>query len=133
MAHDRVRVTLLRRPILDTEAQWKTVAISGTWKTRVTQLLSAATVPAGFTLPDGWVIADTQRVLSPRLDVDARNPRVVTFDVNFGALTGARRHFVLLAVVHSDPDPVTVDTLTGANLEELILFSHHVAARVVVV
>ena len=133
VAHDRVRVTLLRRPILDTEAQWKTVAISGTWKTRVTQLLSAATVPAGFTLPDGWVIADTQRVLSPRLDVDARNPRVVTFDVNFGALTGARRHFVLLAVVHSDPDPVTVDTLTGANLEELILFSHHVAARVVVV
>ena len=133
VAHDRVRVTLLRRPILDTEAQWKTVAISGTWKTRVTQLLSAATVPAGFTLPDGWVIADTQRVLSPRRDVDARNPRVVTFDVNFGALTGARRHFVLLAVVHSDPDPVTVDTLTGANLEELILFSHHVAARVVVV
>jgi hypothetical protein len=98
----------------------------------VTQLLSDSP-PPGLTLPDGWLIAGTQRVLSPRLDVDARNPRVVTFDVNFGALTGAKRHFVLLAIVHSEPDPVTVDTLTGANLQELILFSHHVAARVVVV
>jgi hypothetical protein len=132
VAHDRVRVTLLRRPIPDTEPQWITIAITGAWKTRVTQLLSD-NPPPGLTLPDGWVTAGTQHVLSPRRDVDARNPRVVTFDVDFGTLTGARRHFVLLAVVHSDPDPVTVDTLTGVNLQELILFSHHVAARVVVV
>jgi len=130
--HDGVRVTLLRRAIPDDEPHWITIAISGTWKTRVTQLLSDSP-PPGLTLPDGWLIAGTQRVLSPRLDVDARNPRVVTYDVNFGALTGAKRHFVLLAIVHSEPDPVTVDTLTGANLQELILFSHHVAARVVVV
>ena len=129
---DQVRVTLLRRAIPDNEAQWITIPISGTWKTRVTQLLSASP-PPGLTLPDGWVTAGTQRVRSPQRDIDARNPRVVTFDVNFAALTGAPRRFVLLGIVHSEPDPVTVQSLAGDNLQELILFSHHAAARIVVV
>jgi hypothetical protein len=62
--------------------------------------------------------------------VDARTPRPVTFDVDF---TGnpAGQKFVLLAVVHSTPDPVSAASLTGATLQELVLKCHQVAIRTV--
>jgi single-stranded DNA-specific DHH superfamily exonuclease len=55
---------------------------------------------------------------------------VVTFTVDFSALA-RNRHMVLLAIVHSGVDGVTAADLTGATLRELVLNSHHVAARVV--
>lgn len=128
---DQVRVALLRRVLPDNQDTWGAVALSATWKTRVTQLLSGQTLPPGFVLPDGWVAAGSPRMASPRQEVDASHPRVVTFDVNFTAVTGTRRPFVLLAVVGSDVDPVSPQTLAGDTLEDLVQFSHHTAARVI--
>jgi hypothetical protein len=123
-----VRVTLLRRNLPATPADWPTVAIGDPWKTKVEQLMSGAP-PAGA-LPDGWTPADAVRTRPPTAPLDARNPRVVTFTVDFSALA-RNQHMVLLAIVHSDVDGVTAAGLTGVTLRELVLNSHHVAARVV--
>jgi hypothetical protein len=128
---DQIRVALLRRALPDNQNAWGTVAISATWKTRVTQLLSGNTLPPGFTLPDGWIVAGTPAVASPRFGVDAAHPRAVTFDVNFSTVPAGHRSFVLLAVVSSDVDPVSVQALGGDKIEDLVVFSHHAAARVI--
>jgi hypothetical protein len=129
----QVRVTLLRRLLTGPEETWGSVAISTAWKVSVQQLLSGDPLPPGWSLDDGWSTANTPRVLSPRGAVDARTPRAVTFDLNFTAITGPRTRDVLLAIVHSSADPVSVASLAGSTLEELVTFSHHVAARIIAV
>lgn len=127
--HGQVRVTLLRRQLPDVIAQWPGIAISAAWKTGVEQLMSGAA--GGGPLPDGWVPADTtSRTRLLTSDIDARTPRAVTFSVNFNNL-GHDKFAVLLAVVHSTPDPVSSASLTGATIQDLVLNCHQVAARVV--
>ena len=128
---DQVRVTLLRRLLTGPRESWGNLAISAAWKGRVQQLLSGNPLPPGFSLVDGWRTASTPAVLSPRGPIEVRTPRAVSFDINFTAVTGPRTRHVLLAIVHSDADPVTVASLAGSTLQELVEFSHHVAARTI--
>jgi hypothetical protein len=129
LGKDQVRVTLLQRALPPTVAQWGTQAIADTWKAAIQVLASGS--PFGGALPDGWQVSDggslTRQLTS---DIDARTPRVVTFDANFSGLT-IGQYAVLLAVVHSTPDPVTAASLIGATLQDLVLSCHQVAARVV--
>jgi hypothetical protein len=127
VAASDVRVALLRRPLLEPVAGWPSIGITMDWKSKV-EILIGGGAP-GFV--DGWTIADTTSGMrQPSVDVDARLPRVVTFTVDFtGAAPGSR--FLLLAVVHSVPDPLTATTLVGDHLQDLIRKSHQLAARVV--
>jgi hypothetical protein len=127
LAAASVKVTLLRRVLPANRAQWPTLAIGAPWKTAVEQLMSGATP----TLPDSWSVADSgTRVRALTGDVDARTPRTVTFDVTFAANL-ANQDIVLLAVVHSTPDPVTAAGLSGATLQDLVLNNHQIAVRTV--
>jgi hypothetical protein len=127
VAFGDIKVTLLRRALPATVTDWPAIGISMGWKSSVVLLLGGgATV-----FPDGWTIADTTSGMrQPTADLDARQPRVVTFTVDF---TGAARssRILLLAVVHSVADPLTAASLVGDHLQDLILKSHQVAARVV--
>lgn len=127
VAGDQVKVTLLRRPLDPDQTTWPGIAIAADWKDKVVQLIGGAS-PA---FPDNWTVADAASPTRPAPGtLDARLPRGVTFDVDFaGAAAPAR--FLLLAVVHSTPDPISVGSLIGDTLQNLILQSHQVAARVV--
>jgi hypothetical protein len=119
-----VRVALFRRPLSAVTAE-PVIPISADWKDKVAQLMGGG-VPAA--LPDTWEIADPIRTLQPSAGVDARTPRAVTFNVDFtGKPNGG---WILLAVVHSVPDPVSAATLVGNDVKELVLNSHQVATRV---
>jgi hypothetical protein len=126
----QVRLALFRRLLPADATQWPGIAISAAWKTAVQQLMSGSP-PGGWAMPDGWTAADSgSRTRQISSDIDARTPRAVTFDVDFkGATVGQK--IMLLAVVQSTPDPVSVASLVGDNLKDLILKSHQVAARVV--
>ncbi|HSD29374.1 MAG TPA: hypothetical protein VLL75_18870 [Vicinamibacteria bacterium] len=98
------------------------------WRGPVATLLTTGgAVPP---LPNNWAFADAaQPVRSPASPVDARLPRAVTFDVNFtGVAKGTR--FLLVAVVHSAIDPVT---LPDETLQPLVLGSRFVALRSVAI
>ena len=62
---------------------------------------------------------------SPSGPVDARLSRTVTFDVDFSTAAAAAL-VLLVAVVHSDADPVT---LAGATLQAVVLGNRFVALR----
>ncbi len=120
-----VRVALLRRPLaqLNTEP---VIALGADWKDRVALLMSGGVPPP---LPDSWEIADPIRTRQPGDSVDARTPRAVTFDVDFTG-TPPRTGWLLLAVVHSVPDPVSAASLAGNNVTDLVLNCHQVAGRI---
>jgi hypothetical protein len=123
VAASNVKVTLLRRDVTGTApAAW--AALAGSWAAPVqTFLRSGGATPA---LPGGWAFADAATpVRSPSAAVDARLPRAVSFDVDFtGAATGAR--VLLVAVVHSTVDPVT---LPNQTLQNLVLGTRFAALR----
>jgi hypothetical protein len=120
------RATLLRRELPNDAAQWPGIAISADFKTKLALLMGGG-APA---FPDGWTVADTiTSVREPSASVEARLSRGVTFDVNFAGNAGKK--FVLLGVVQSQPDQAAVASLVGDTLQDLILNSHQVAARVV--
>ena len=127
VAAGQVRVLLLRRPLDPNQATWPGIAISADWKDKVVLTMGGG-APA---LPDNWTVADAiLPTHSSASDIDARIPRALTFDVNFAG-AAAPAQFLVLAVVHSVPDPLSVAKLIGDNLQDLILNSHQVAARVV--
>lgn len=128
LAKDQVRVTLLMRPLPADNTQWAGIAMSEAWKSAVGQLMSGGPAPA---LPDNWSTTDAAFSTRPlRSDIDARTPRAVTFDADFTSLATGQ-YAVLLAIVHSTPDPVTAASLTGATLGDLVLNCHQVAVRIV--
>ena len=130
LASGSVKVSLLRRVLPANKAQWPAIAIGAPWKTALEQLMSGAT-PAGWSLPDGWTVADSgTRVRTLTSDVDARTPRTVAFDVSFSA-NSANQDVALLAVVHSTPDPVTAAGLSGGTLQDLVLQNRQIAIRTV--
>lgn len=130
LAGGDLRVALFRRPLPQDETLWPGLPVEPAFKTRIAELMSGSP-PAGWGPPAPWTVADTgfrSKVLTS--PIDARTPRGVTFETNFAGAAFDDR-FLLLAVVHSTPDPVSVASLTGTTLQEFILTCHHVAARVV--
>jgi hypothetical protein len=119
----QVQVTLLRRDVSGTNsAQWAIIA-GGFASTVQTFLRSGGAPPA---LGDGWTFADSgSPVRQVSGDVDARLPRATTFNVDFSALHKPAR-VLLLAVVHSQVDPVT---LPNQSLQSLVLGTRFVALR----
>jgi len=127
VAANQVKVILLRRDLPQNGALYPAIAISADWKDKVVQMMGGAPV----TLPDTWRNADTVFTnQSPLSDIDARLPRSVTFNVDFTGGAPLTR-IMLMAIVHSVPDPLSAVTLVGGTLLDLILRSHQVAARVV--
>lgn len=123
-----VSVLLLRREITDPAGDGGDIALSAAWKTAVVQRLGGAT-PA---LPDNWSVVGLAHPTAP---VSARIPRVVSFDIDFSAdppFTFDSR-WILLAVVSAATDEATAASLAGGTVRELVLGSHHVAARTVYV
>src|SRR6185295_10229087 len=120
---NQVKVTLLRRDVTGTaDPAW--AALAAAWTGPVQTLLRGG--GANPALADGWTFADTgTAVRSPNGPVDARLSRTVTFDVDFSATAAAAR-VLLVAVVHSDADPVT---LAGATLQAVVLGNRFVALR----
>jgi hypothetical protein len=132
VAKEDVRVTLLRREMSPHEPLWPLVAIPPDLKTRLQELLSGSP-PPGWALPSPWRLADpAMRTRQPAGSVSARIPRAVTFDLDLSDVTGSgSQKILLMAVVHSTVDPATVPSLAGDTLRDLILRSHHVAARMI--
>jgi len=120
---NQVKVTLLRRDVTGTaDPAW--AALAAAWTVPVQALLRGG--GANPALADGWSFADTgTAVRSPSGPVDARLSRAVTFDVDFSTTAAAAR-VLLVAVVHSDADPVT---LAGATLQAVVLGNRFVALR----
>ena len=123
VAANQVKVTLLRRDVTGTaDPGW--AALAAAWTVPVQALLRGG--GANPALADGWSFADTgTAVRSPSGPVDARLSRTVTFDVDFSTTAAAAR-VLLVAVVHSDADPVT---LAGATLQAVVLGNRFVALR----
>ena len=129
VAANDVRVAVFIRPVAATVSEWGAVAISDTLKIAISNLLTAA-APSPW--PGGLEMAPIDPAnlrLSPAAPVDARTPRAVSFAVDFSGV--ALGNYMLLAVASASTDPVSRDSLSGANVMELVLNSHHVGVRVV--
>ncbi|MGL6109345.1 MAG: hypothetical protein ACRC2B_04515, partial [Rubrivivax sp.] len=127
----QVRVTLLRRAVTGVANIGAALPVPVLWATAVQAAVRAAATPAPLPiLGDGWAFADeaaAQAVRSPAADVDVRQSRAATFDVDLrGLATGDR--VMLVAVVHTDADPATL-LPAPANLQALVLGSRFVSAR----
>ncbi len=135
---DQVRVTLLARDVSGNDANdaaWAALPCAWTGPVQVA-LRAGGPLPAFGSLPalaDGWRFADiTQPVRNPTGPLDPRLSRVVTFDVDLGAMLGppqvpaVPRRLMLVAVIHTQADPVD---MTGGNLRAVVLANRFVAAR----
>ena len=135
---DQVRVTLLARDISGTDADdsaWAALPCAWTGPVQVA-LRAGGALPAFGSLPalaDGWRFADsTQPVRNPSGPLDPRLSRVVSFDVDLGAMLGppqvpaVPRRLMLVAVIHTQADPVD---MTGGNLRPVVLANRWVTAR----
>lgn len=122
-----IRVLLLRREITD-GSDGATVALSPAWKTAVVDRLGGAAAA----LPDGW---EAVGLASPPGPVTARMPRAASFDVDFSVdppfTIGTT--WIFLAVVSAATDEATDASLGGGTVRDLVLNSHHVAARLIYV
>ena len=123
-----VRVLLLRRQIADADGDGGAIAISAAWKTAVVQRLAGAT-PA---LPDGWAVVGSA---SPTAAVSGPMPRAVSFDVDFAPDPpfAIDSRWIFLAVVSATLDTASDAKLAGGTIRDLVLNSHHVAARLIYV
>jgi hypothetical protein len=123
VAANNVQITLLRRDVTGTNSPSWTV-IAGGFTAAVQTFLRAGGAPPA--LPDSWTFADATTPVRPASgDVDARLPRSATFTVDFRGLH-AQARVLLLAVVHSTVDPVT---LPNQSLQTLVLGTRFVALR----
>ena len=131
-------MTLLARDISGTDANdaaWAALPCAWTGPVQVA-LRAGGALPAIGSLPalaDGWRFADiTQPVRNPTGPLDPRLSRVVTFDVDLGALLGppqvpaVPRRLMLVAVIHTQVDPVD---MTGGTLRTVVLANRFVALR----
>ena len=119
-----IRVALLMRPVGTTNAAaW--AALPCNWAAAVqTRLRAGGATPA---LADGWVFADAANPLRPvPAAVDATRSRTVSFNIDLAGVAKADR-VLLVAVVHSSADPVTLPP--GDPLETLARGTRFVAVR----
>jgi hypothetical protein len=95
------------------------------WATPVTDLLTNGTAPPPLT--GGWRLADAPVRRPSTVDVVAGAPTVIPFDVTLTTADITNNVLVVLvAVVHSPSDPVTI---SDVPLQQLTLSSPHVAVR----
>jgi hypothetical protein len=118
-----VKVTLLRFDATGVPGNAWDVILTD-WRPAIEDLLKVGnSIPA---LPTGWEFADG---FTPRRSlnaaVDARLPRAATFEVDFSTAKKGKR-FLLVAVVHSVVDPVS---LPDQTLQPLVLGTRFVALR----
>jgi hypothetical protein len=119
-----VRATLLRRDVTANSPHWETVDIDAPTCAAVNTALTSTTVP---NLAGPWSYADvTRTVRAPAHDVDARTPRPVTFEVDL--TTSALTTVMLLAVISTDVEPVTLST---GIVRDVVRADPHLAARVI--
>lgn len=126
-----VAVLLLLRTLTEPDASWPQIAIDDDWKQATVLAIGTGSAPAtGW--PDGWDVADTTAVrhLPPGANLDAANPRAVTFDLALPSALVSGTLVMLLAVCSSPTATVTEAKLAGANLGDLVQQSRHVAAHV---
>ncbi|CAN5808703.1 hypothetical protein BH11PSE8_BH11PSE8_22260 [soil metagenome] len=124
VAANGVRVTLLRRFTNGTrDTDW--AAFACPWTAAIQTFLRDGGAAPGLLGGDWFFANDAQPVLSPDGPIDARISRTVTFDVDLGAVVAGVR-VLLLAIVHSTADPVTLPALA---LQPLVLGSRFVALR----
>ncbi len=124
-----INVALFITPVPASAEEWAAVGISDALKLAMTNLLTAAA-------PAAWNSALSMQPVTlavprrrPSLPLDARTSRSVAFPIDFRG-AGAS-HYLLLAVASSIADPVSVLSLPGATLRDLVLGSHHVGMRIV--
>ena len=123
----QVKVVLLRKDLADGVDD---PPLGGIWSTLVDL---ANGTPAPTPLPGSWEKAGTQLLRPIVAATDARRPRAATFDVNLTGHDDGRVMF--MAVVMSAPDQIGLpeavkpDTSQCTTVSELVLHSHHVAAR----
>jgi hypothetical protein len=120
------QVFLLRRQITDAEADGAAVALSAQWKNAVVSWMTGTPAP----LPDGWEVVGRRMTSAP---LSATVPRPVTIDIDFSPDPpfADESSWMLLALTASNTDPVSVASLNGGTIRELVLNSHHAAARLV--
>jgi len=124
----QVRVTLLRRAVTGVAAIGAALPVA--WVAAVQAAVRAAATPLPLpALADGWTFADetaAQAVRSPAAELDVRQSRTITFDVDLRGLAVGDR-VMLVAVVHTNADPATLPA--AANLQALVLGCRFVSAR----
>jgi hypothetical protein len=122
-----VSVLLLRRRVAVGE-DVAALTMSDQWRNEVVARVTGSNAPVD---EDGWLPPDPGNpVRHPEEPLDARTPQAVTFEVDWStAATPLGSTFMLLAVVSTSEDTVTAARLGGATLRELVLGSHHVAAK----
>ncbi len=127
LAGNAVSVLLLR--LDNAPDDLTTVPIDADWRQRVLDLIGGSST----TPPSGWALADPGtpvRTLS--LPVEARTPRAVEFSADLSHAVPAPPgldNVLLLGVVSSDRDSLTMAKLNSNNLAILIRRKRHVAAR----
>ncbi len=135
-------VVLFRVPLPANPAGWAALptvttpadpAALGALQLALDLMVADGPLPAGFTVPAGWTTPDAAAAVrrppdpaDPNAPVAATGaPAIVTFNVDFTA-DAAGSFFMFVALAHSSTDSVV---LTGANLRDMIMNSHHAAAR----
>ncbi|HET6159920.1 MAG TPA: hypothetical protein VFE34_16360 [Dongiaceae bacterium] len=122
----QAQVFLLRRLIEDAENDGGDVALTPEWKNAVVQWMNGTPTP----LPDKWEVVGRRMTQGP---LSATMPRVVSFGLDFtpDPPFANNTSWLLLAITSSSVDPVDAPSLTGDKVRDLVLNSHHVAARLV--
>ncbi len=128
IAASAVRAAVFITAVPPAVEQWAAFAVTPAHKAAIVDLLTAA-APAAWPFTTLRPVSSGVPRRNPVAPVDARTPRTVSFATD---LAGFRRgHYALIAVVSSTTDPVSLASLDGATLQELVLNSHHVGVRVV--
>ncbi|MEZ5833850.1 MAG: hypothetical protein R3D05_21990 [Dongiaceae bacterium] len=120
------QVLLLRRLIADAENDGGEVAITPDWKNAVVQWTNGTPAP----LPGSWEVVGRRMTNGP---LSASTPRAISFTLDFTVDPpfAVNTTWLLLAITSSSADPVGVPSLTGDKVRDLVLNSHHVAARLI--
>ncbi len=129
LAGGDVRVLLLR--LDNAPDDLTTVPIDVSWRQSVLDLIAGSST----TPPAGWAFADPGNpVRTLTQPVEARTPRAVEFSVDLSHVVPAppgQDNVLILAVVSSTRDNLTMAKLNSNNLAILIRRKRHVAARLV--
>ena len=127
IAASDINVAVFITPVPASAEEWAAVGITDALKLAMINLLTAPTPAAWSGALPMRPVSNTVPRRRPTAPLDARTSRSVAFPIDFrGASAG---HYLLLAVASSAADPVSVASLPGATLQDLVLGSHHVGMR----
>ena len=137
------KVALLKRRLTEQEGDGRGVALSPTWKGQILSLLANG---SSGVLDDGWSRAEASEaavnvsntinvangVRHPLGPIDARTPSAALFTLRLTGATAGRR-YLLLAVMSSVSDPLSLAGSTPTTVEALVLNNRHACARLIYV